>query len=86
MVIGVSTDTLKDQQAFTDKEGLNFPLLADSDKQTAKAFGVLGTTGLAQRKTFVIDKEGKVRKIYDKVDSSKHAEEVLSYVKENLKK
>jgi peroxiredoxin len=52
----------------------------------AKAFGVLGANGYAARKTFVIDKKGVVRKIYDKVDVKKHQDEVLAYVKENLAK
>lgn len=39
---------------------------------------------LAQRVTFVIDKKGVIRKIYEKVNAKDHAEEVLKYVKENL--
>ena len=82
MVIGISTDTLQQQQQFTDKENLNFPLYADPDKKVAKAFGVLMPAGYAQRATFVIDKQGVVRKIYPKADASKHPAEVLAYVKE----
>jgi peroxiredoxin len=41
--------------------------------------------GYAMRTTFVIDKKGVVRKIYNKVDTGKHPDEVLDYVKENLK-
>jgi peroxiredoxin len=40
-VVGISTDTLADQKDFTEKEKLNFPLLADSDKKVAKAYGAL---------------------------------------------
>src|SRR5262249_10474659 len=86
VVIGISTDALKDQEKFTEKENLNFPLFADNEKNAAKAFGVLGAGGYAQRKTFVIDKKGGVRRIYDKVDVKKHADEVLGYVKETLAK
>jgi len=82
VVIGISTDTLQQQQQFTDKENLNFPLYADPDKKVAKAFGVLMPAGYAQRATFVIDKQGVVRKIYPKADASKHPAEVLAYVKE----
>ena len=41
VVIGISTDTLEDQQKFTDKESLNFPLFADPDKKIAREYGVL---------------------------------------------
>ena len=85
MVIGISTDKLEQQQKFTEKENLNFPLMADADRKVAKAFGVLAPNGsYAQRVTFVIDKEGVVRKIYHVKDIKKHPDEVLAYVKENL--
>ena len=87
MVIGISTDTLDDQQKFTDKEKLNFPLFADPDKKAIDAFGVLNPDrGLANRYTFVIDKKGVLRKIYmpAAIDVNRHPEEVLKYIKENL--
>jgi peroxiredoxin Q/BCP len=85
VVVGISVDTLDLQQKFTDKNKLNFPLLADDGKTVTKVFGVLGTSGLATRKTFVIDKQGVLRKVYDKVTPANHPEEVLKYVKEELK-
>jgi len=84
VVIGVSTDQLADQQKFTTKESLNFPLFADADKKAAKAFGVL-TGNYAKRATFVIDKKGIVRKVYPSVgNAGKHPAEVLAFVKEKL--
>lgn len=88
MVIGISTDNLSDQQKFAKKENLNFPLLADNDKKAAKTFGVLMPKydkKYTQRVTFVIDKQGIIRKIYPKVDIRKHPDEVLAYIRENLK-
>jgi peroxiredoxin Q/BCP len=86
VVIGISTDKLEKQKEFTEKEKLNFPLFADSDKTAAKAYGVLNEKGgYANRWTFVIDKKGNVRKIYDKVDTSSHPQEVLDYIKNDLK-
>ena len=86
MVIGISTDTLDDQQKFTDKEKLTFPLFADADKKVSKGYGVLAGQGYAQRSTFVIDKKGVLRRIYmpGAVDVNRHPEEVLAYIKENL--
>jgi peroxiredoxin Q/BCP len=74
-VIGFSSDTLETQQQFTDKEKLSYPLLADPDKKLMTALGVKG------RSTWVIDKDGKIAKVYDKVDVNKHPKEVLEFVK-----
>ena len=85
MVIGVSTDKLEDQEKFTAKEKLNFPLYADPEQKAARAFGVLmPNRQMAQRVTFVIDKKGIVRQVYPKVNAAKHPQEVLDYIKENL--
>ncbi len=86
MVLGISTDTLADQQKFSDKRNLNFPLYADADKEAAKTYGVLTPRGFASRSSFVIDKKGIVRKIYPQAKAKTHPEEVLSYIKENLEK
>jgi peroxiredoxin Q/BCP len=85
VVIGISVDDVAAQTKFVEQNQLNFPLLCDTEKTVTKAFGVLGANGLAQRKTFVIDKQGVVRKIYDKVDVKKHPDEVLAWIKANLK-
>lgn len=89
MVIGISTDKLEDQKKFADKEKLNFPLLADADHKTTMAFGVLmASRPFAQRVTFVIDKQGIVRKVINKFDGAdalkKHPKEVLEYIQANL--
>jgi peroxiredoxin Q/BCP len=86
VVIGISTDKLADQEKFTKKEKLNFPLFADPDKKIARAYGVLSPRGFANRTTFVIDKKGTIRKIYKVGNASAHPQEVLDYVKENLGK
>lgn len=86
MVIGISTDTLELQQKFTDKENLNFPLYADVGGKVGMAFGAVAAgKGTAARQSFVIDKKGIIRKIYPKVDPKSHPDEVLKFVKENLK-
>jgi peroxiredoxin Q/BCP len=85
VAIGISTDTLADQEKFTERDSLKIPLFADSGKDIAKAYGVLNPTrGFANRVTFVIDKKGIVRKI-TKVSSAKDdPDETLKYVKDNL--
>lgn len=86
MTVGISVDKLADQEAFAKKENLSYPILADSEKKVAATFGVLAANGFAQRSTFVIDKQGVVRKIYTRVMPAEHADEVLKYVKESLGK
>jgi thioredoxin-dependent peroxiredoxin len=80
-VLGVSTDDAASHKAFKEKEGLNFTLLADPDKEVTKKYGVLSLYGLASRVTFVIDKNGIIRKIYDKVDVNENYKELLEYLK-----
>ena len=63
VVLGVSTDTVESHKRFFDKEHLNFPLLADTEKSMAAAYGVLGPNGMANRVTFVIGEDGKIREI-----------------------
>ena len=86
VLLGISTDKLDAQEKFVKKEKLTFPLLADPEKTTTKAYGALGVAGFASRYTFVIDKTGTLRKVYTKVSAAKHPDEVLDYVKENLTK
>jgi peroxiredoxin Q/BCP len=74
-VIGFSSDKVETQQQFTDKEKLSYPLIGDPEKKLITALGVKG------RSTWVIDKDGKIAKIYDKVDVNKHPKEVLEFVK-----
>jgi peroxiredoxin Q/BCP len=83
-VIGVSTDSEKSHRKFAEKYSLPFTLLADTDHKVADAYGVYGekkfmgrTYDGVHRKTFLIDEEGRVRKVFDKVNVEEHADEVL---------
>jgi len=85
VVLGVSTDSLDSHNKFRDNHHLNFPLLSDTTADVAKMYGVWKeknfygkrTWGVA-RTTFWIGADGRVRKIYKKVDTSKHAEDILA--------
>lgn len=79
-VLGVSVDGVASHQSFKKKENLNFTLLADAGKEVSKQYGVLGGS-MASRVTFLIDKEGKIRKIYPQVAPADHAKEVLADAK-----
>jgi thioredoxin-dependent peroxiredoxin len=85
VVIGISTDQLSKQEEFTQKEGLTYPLMADPEMTAAKAYGVLiPERKVAKRVTFVIDKQGVIRKVYTDVKPDNHPKEVLTFVKEHL--
>lgn len=82
MILGVSLDNLPTQIDFKAKYRLPFDLLSDSKKEVTKAFNVLGLAGLmAQRKTFVINPEGKIAWIFDKVNTGGHDREVTEVLK-----
>jgi peroxiredoxin Q/BCP len=81
VMIGASADTVEKQQEFIDKNKLPYALLADTDLALIKALGIQsGTSKVPQRVTFVIDKEGKIAKIYGKVSPKDHPAEVLKYI------
>jgi thioredoxin-dependent peroxiredoxin len=60
-VVGISAQSIDSHEAFSDKHGLGFPLLADIDKEVAGAYGTLGPLGFPRRSVFIIDREGVVQ-------------------------
>ena len=88
VILGVSTDDLASHEKFVNKHELSFPLLADTDAKVATKYGVYQEKKMAGktfmgivRTTFVIVKEGTIRRIYPKVKVDQHADEVLEVVK-----
>ena len=81
-IIGVSLDSVESHKKFTSKYKLPFPLISDKEKHIAEAYGVLRDTGTStNRVTFIIDKAGKITKVFPKVDVTKHTEEVVEALK-----
>ena len=83
-ILGVSADTPKRQQNFKNKHELPFPLLADEEKEVINAFGVWGPKKFMgkeyegiHRTTFVIDEDGKISNVINKVKTKAHAEQIL---------
>ena len=82
VVLGASNDDVPLNQKFIDKEMLPYPLLCDTDTKLIKELGILSPKGnAAQRVTFVVDKDGKIAKVFTGVDPKKHPKEVLEFVK-----
>lgn len=86
-VIGVSPDSVKSHNKFREKYALNFTLLSDEDKEICRLYGVWTEKSMYGRKymgvertTFLIDKQGLIRRIWRKVKVRGHIAEVLSFL------
>lgn len=75
-VVGISEDSVASHKKFAKKYSLPFTLLADEDKRMTKAYGADGLL-FARRVSFLIDPDGNIRKIYDKVKPEQHAADIL---------
>ena len=81
VILGVSVDSADSHKEFCAKEGLNFKLLADTDAKVSDQYGsVMEYNGakLSARNTFIIDPQGKIVKVFEKVKVGGHSEEVLA--------
>lgn len=83
-LLGVSADTEKRQKNFKEKYDFPFPLLADEEKEVINAFGVWGLKKFMgkeydgiHRKTFLVNEEGVVERVIDKVKTKEHAAQIL---------
>src|SRR5579859_7195504 len=84
VVLGVSRDSLKSHEKFCDKYSFNFDLLSDEDEKLCKLFGVIKMKNMygkkvrgIERSTFLIGKDGTLRREWRKVSVDGHAAEVL---------
>ena len=85
VVLGVSPDPAKKHQKFIDKYSLPFSLIADEDKEVIRTYGVWGPKKFmgkeydgVHRTTFVIDENGFIEKIFTKVKTKDHSNQILS--------
>lgn len=92
VVLGVSADTVKRHEKFTQVMSLNFPLLADVEKEVCKAYDSFGKKKFMGREyegilrnTFIIDPAGKVAQVYESVKPKVHVDEVLEFLKAQKK-
>ncbi|MCT8340392.1 thioredoxin-dependent thiol peroxidase [Flavobacteriaceae bacterium TK19130] len=84
-LLGVSADSERKQKNFSEKYDFPFPLLADENKEVINAFGVWGPKKFMGREydgihrmTFIVDEEGKVERIIEKVKTKEHAAQILN--------
>ncbi len=88
-VVGISVDDSHSHAAFAQKYHLPFTLLADRTATVAASYGALTDMGVlkfAKRYTFLIDPQGKVARVYVKVETSKHSQEVIEDLKQLIEK
>jgi peroxiredoxin Q/BCP len=81
VLFGCSIDSADNHRAFARKYSLPFPLLIDPDNKIAKAYGAdngIPILGLDRRVTYVIGEDGRILKVYPKVDPAGHATEIIS--------
>lgn len=83
-LLGISADSQKRQTNFRNKYEFPFPLLADEDKHVINAFGVWGPKKFMgreydgiHRKTFIINENGLVERVIDKVKTKHHSDQIL---------
>ncbi len=86
-IMGVSKDTIQSHNKFREKHGLNFILLSDPEKTVHMAYDTWGEKKLygkislgTIRKTFLIDEEGNIEKIWNKVSVATHGEDIVKYL------
>ncbi|PHS76402.1 MAG: thioredoxin-dependent thiol peroxidase [Porticoccus sp.] len=91
VVLAVSPDPYPRLARFEEKQQLNFDLLSDEDHAVTEAYGCWGMKKFMGREfigvlrtSFVIDKQGKIRLVMDKVKTKTHHDDILGWVKENL--
>lgn len=87
-IVGVSPDSEKSHRNFCAKHDLNFTLLADTDHSVCEAFGVWAEKSMYGRKymgvlrtTFIIDEDLKIEKVFEKVETAKHYEQIIKSYK-----
>lgn len=85
-IYGISPDSQRSHQNFCAKHELNFTLLSDTEKTMAGAFGVwvekkmYGRSYMGiQRTTFIIDEQGVIEQIFEKVDTKNHYQQILDW-------
>lgn len=91
IVLGVSPDSIQKLQKFIDKYALNFDLLADEDHAVAEKYGVWGLKKFMGREfmgilrtSFLINKEGRLVHIMDKVNTKTHDQDMLALIRNGI--
>lgn len=77
-LFAISVDTVEDQRKFVNEYNVPYLHLSDANKIACKAYAGLNIVGLAKRSTFIINKDGKISKIFRDISPEKHGQEIVS--------
>jgi len=82
VIFGISFDSQKDNKAFAEKFGFNFPLLSDTDRKVGLAYGACDDVkaGSARRVAVIIGPDGMVKRYYPKVDARAFPQQALDEI------
>jgi peroxiredoxin Q/BCP len=81
VLFAISVDTVEDQNKFVTEYNIPYNHLSDPKKIACKPYAGLNLSGLAKRSTFIINKEGKIGKIFRRIDVDSHGSEILTALK-----
>jgi len=81
VLFAISIDTVEDQKKFVAEYEIPYLHLSDPTKDTCKKYAGLNLAGLAKRSTFLIDKQGLIKKIFRNIDVEKHGSEIADFLK-----
>lgn len=81
ILFAISIDTISDQKKFVEEYSIPYLHLSDIAKNTCKAYSGLNLAGLAKRSTFIINKEGKIVKIFRNINVESHGQEIINHLK-----
>jgi len=82
LLFAISVDTVNDQKKFVSEYDIPYLHLSDTSKVTSKQYAGLNFVGLPKRSTFVIDKNGIIRKIFRDINVKKHGQEIASFLED----
>ena len=82
VVFAISIDTPEDQKKFVEEYSIPYLHLSDPQKLACKTYAGLNLAGLAKRSTFIVDKQGVIKKIFRKIDVEKHGQEIANFLKQ----
>lgn len=80
-LFAISVDTVEDQKKFVEEYDIPYLHLSDTKKDTCKTYAGLNIAGLAKRSTFIIDKEGKIAKVFNDIEVESHGKEIIESLK-----
>lgn len=80
-LFAISVDTVEDQKKFVDEYKIPYLHISDPQKNACKTYAGLNLAGLAKRSTFIVDKQGKIAKIFRDIDVESHGKEIIEALK-----